>query len=99
MRNFIKLSSTTVATGHYNGSIKIWDIRTCECLQKIKNTDFSYIYKVANNLIVLANRTDFKILDIKTGNCIKTFKSQKRNIYTLSFLKVLISTKIKLILT
>ncbi len=67
MRNFIKLSSTTVATGHYNGSIKIWDIRTCECLQKIKNTDFSYIYKVANNLIVLANRTDFKILDIKTG--------------------------------
>jgi len=78
VRSFIKLSSATIATGHVNGSIKIWDIKTQKCLQTIEKVDFSYLAKLSNSLILIGNNSSIQMLDINTGNCIKSLQSQTK---------------------
>ena len=75
--SFIKLSSTKIATGHKNGTIKIWDIRTQKCLQTIEKTTPWCLTKLSNSLIVIGyDSSIIKILDIKSGKCMKSLESE-----------------------
>ncbi len=99
---FIKLSSRKIATGHHNYRIKIWDIKTRECLQTIEQLDFSWIVKLSNNSIIFGyDSSSIKILDIskyksgqiistgKSNNCIKSLESKVINRHNLFRIELL----------
>jgi WD40 repeat protein len=76
--NFIKLSNNKIASLHNHGLINIWDIYTQKCLKTIETIDKTWcLAKLSKSSIVLGNSVGIQILDIESGDCIKTLDGQK----------------------
>ena len=76
--NFIKISNSKIASLHNHGLVSIWDIYTQKCLKTIETIDKTWcLAKLSKISIVLGNNVGIQIIDIESGDCIKSLDGQK----------------------
>jgi hypothetical protein len=78
--SLISLNDETFASDSYDGVIKICSIKedtSIECIRTIQTDEIgsgSKLYILGNDFIISRSEIEFKILDVKTYECIKSLK-------------------------
>ena len=80
---------TKIISGSMDGTIKIWNANTGQCLKTLKGHS-EYIYSVAfspdgRRIVSGSNDKTIKIWDANTGQCLKTLKGHKNFVLSVAY--------------
>jgi hypothetical protein len=71
----------TLASGSADQTVRIWNIRTGECLKNFKEHTswvYSVIFSPDGRTLASGSRDEtIKLWDVKTGECLKTLRSER----------------------
>jgi WD40 repeat protein len=79
--SLLQVSENVVASGSWDGTIKIWNVKTCQCVQTLsQGSEVQDLTKLSNNVIACCSSNFIKIWDVDKGQCLKTISTQDFNL-------------------
>ncbi len=78
----IAMTDSVTATGHRDGSVKLWSIRDAKLMHEIKNVHDSlisscqYVSSDSNQLVTSSRDQTVKLIDLRMFKVIATYESE-----------------------